>query len=101
MEKICTNGEFVQLNLTSWIRIRISNTDPEPGGDLHKNQPGYGSETLLKRTKKCIKNTHHIYEILNFGPPGNNNIGLWKNAPQSGVPVKAAKVPALKQIGTK
>ena len=40
-----TNSEFLKLNLTCWIRIRISNTDPNPGGDLNTDPPG--SETLI------------------------------------------------------
>ena len=30
-----------------WIQIRLLSTDPDPGGDLNKDPPGSGSETLL------------------------------------------------------
>ena len=46
---MCTNSEFLQLNFTCQIRIRIQNTvpDPDAGGDLITDPPGSGSETLL------------------------------------------------------
>ena len=38
-------NNFVHLNLTGWIRI--SNTDPDLGGDLNTIPPRSGYETLL------------------------------------------------------
>ena len=45
--KICINSGFLQLNIPCWIRVRISNTDPDPGGDLNTDPPGSGTLQLL------------------------------------------------------
>ena len=50
IKKNCLKVDFLWLNFTCWIRIRISNTAPDPAGDL--NMDPHGSGTLRKDHKR-------------------------------------------------
>ena len=46
INKNLQTGNFLYLNFSCRIRIRTSNTDPDPGGRLNMDAPGSGPETL-------------------------------------------------------